>query len=57
MKTNQPKNDAGESPYALLVRSEEKKRSFFETLVCGLVVLSALPATLQFAYQAVLFGR
>jgi hypothetical protein len=56
MKTNQLKNYIGESTYALLVRSEDKKRAFLETILYGLVILSALAAILQFADQPVLFG-
>jgi hypothetical protein len=37
MKTNQPDNRIHESTYALLVRSEEKERSLFETIVYGLL--------------------
>jgi ribosomal protein S1 len=57
MKTNQPNNNVEESTYALLVRSEEKKRGLFETIVYGLVILSAVAAILQFADQPILFGR
>jgi hypothetical protein len=56
MKTNQPNKHVEESAYALLVRSEDKKRAVFETIVYGLVILSALAAILQFADQPVLFG-
>ncbi len=56
MKTKQPNNNVEESTYALLVRSEDKKRALFETIVYGLVILSALAAILQFADQPVLFG-
>jgi hypothetical protein len=56
MKTNQPKNKVEESTYALLVRSEDKKRALFETIVYALVILSALAAILQFVDQPVLFG-
>jgi hypothetical protein len=57
MKTNEPNNNVEESTYALLVRSEEKKRGLLEMIVYGLVILSALAAILQFADQPVLFGR
>jgi hypothetical protein len=40
----------------LFVRSEDKKCALFETIVYGLVILSALAAILQFADQPVLFG-
>jgi hypothetical protein len=56
MKTNEPNNRREESTYSLLVRSEDKKRALFETIVYGLVILSALAAILQFADQPVLFG-
>ena len=56
MKTNQPNDKGEESTYALLVRSEEKKRVLFETIVYALVILSALAAILQFVDQPVLFG-
>jgi hypothetical protein len=56
MKTSQPNNNVEESTYALLVRSEDKTRALFETIVYGLITLSALAAILQFADQPVLFG-
>jgi hypothetical protein len=56
MNTSQPINNTEESTYALLVRSEDKKRALFETIVYGLITLSALAAILQFADQPVLFG-
>ena len=49
MKTNQP-NSARKSTYALLVRSEEKERGLFETLVYSLLVLSAVVGIWQFAH-------
>jgi hypothetical protein len=57
MKRNKPNTKPEESAYALLVRSEEKTRGIFETIVYGLVILSAVAAILQFADQPVLFGR
>lgn len=57
MKTNEPIKKVGESIYSLLVHSEEKKRALFETIVYGLVILSAVAAILQFAEQPVLFSR
>ena len=57
IKTNEPSNEVEKSTYSLLVRSEEKKRALFETIVYGLVLLSAVVAILQFAEQPVLFGR
>jgi hypothetical protein len=55
MKTRQP-NNVEESTYALLVRSEDKKRALLETIVYGRVILSALAAILLFAEQPVKFG-
>ena len=52
MKTNNPSNKA-KSTYALLMQSEEKERNLFETLVYGLIILSAVGAIWQFAYQPV----
>jgi hypothetical protein len=56
MKTNQPNNNVEESTYALLVRSEDKKRALFETVAYGLVAVGVLVAILQFADQPVSFG-
>jgi hypothetical protein len=56
MKTSQPKNNIKGSTYALLVRWEDKKRALLETIVYGLVILSALAAILQLADQPVSFG-
>ena len=56
MKTSQTNNNVEESTYALLVRSEDKKRALFETIVYGVIILSALAAILQFADQPVLFS-
>ena len=56
MKTSQPNNKVLESTYALLVRSEDKKRALLETIVYGLIILSALAAILQFTDQPVSFG-
>lgn len=53
MKTNQPENRIQESTYALLVRSEEKDRSLFETIVYSLLILSAVAAIWQFAHQPI----
>ena len=52
MKTNQPDNRI-QSTYALLVRSEEKERSLFETIVYSLLILSAVAAIWQFAHQPI----
>ena len=56
MKTRQPSNNVEESTYALLVRSEDKKRALFETILYSLVAVGALVAILQFADQPVSFG-
>jgi hypothetical protein len=56
MKINQPSNKVEESTYALLARSEDKKRALFETIFYGLVALGVLVAILQFADQPVLLG-
>ena len=55
MKTNESINEVQKSTYALLVRSEEKERSLFETAVYGLFILSAVAAIGQFALQPVNF--
>ena len=51
MKTNKPLNEGEETTYSLLVRSEEKTRAIFETIIYGLIILSAIAAILQFAAQ------
>ena len=51
MKTNEPDKKREESTYSMLVRSEEKKRSFIEVVVYGLVILSAVAAILEFANE------
>ena len=51
MTTNQTINEGQESTYALLVKSEEKGRSFFETIVYSLFILSAVAAIGQFVVQ------
>ena len=56
MKTRLPSNNVEESTYALLVRSEDKKRALFETILYSLVAVGALVAILQFADQPVSFG-
>ena len=52
MKTNSLNSEAFESTYALLVRSEEKQRSRFETLVYTLLIASTTFAVAQFGRQA-----
>jgi hypothetical protein len=53
MKSIETKNEVHESTYALLVRSEEKERSLFETIAYGLFILSAVAAIWQFAQQPI----
>jgi len=52
MKTNSPDAETFESTYALLVRSEEKQRSRFETLVYTVLAVSTIFAVLQFGREA-----
>jgi hypothetical protein len=56
VKTRQPNDKVEESTYGLLVRSEDNKRALLETIVYGLIILSALAAILQFTDQPVSFG-
>jgi len=53
MKTSQSINEVQASTYALLVKSEEKERSLFETIAYSLFILSAVAAIGQFAVQPV----
>jgi hypothetical protein len=53
MNPDPSKTKIRESTYALLVRSEEKERSLFETIAYGLFILSAVAAIWQFAQQSV----
>lgn len=43
-----------ESTYALLVRSEEKQRSRFETLIYTVLIMSTMFAVSQFGREAAL---
>ena len=52
MKNNNPSNKA-KSTYSMLVQSEEKERNLFETLVHGVIVMSAVVAIWQVAHQPV----
>ena len=52
MKTNSPDAETFESTYALLMRSEEKQRSRFETLVYTVLAVSTIFAVLQFGREA-----
>ena len=56
MKTNEGRKKSEESTYALLKRSEDKKRALFETVLYGLIAVGAVVAILQFADQPVSFG-
>jgi hypothetical protein len=49
MKTNQSLNAAPKSTYSMLIRSEEKERSLFETAIYSLLVLSVVIGICQFA--------
>ena len=50
MKTNESQNQVKKSTYALLLQSEEKERGLFETLIYGLLVVSAVVGIWQFAH-------
>lgn len=52
MKTNNPSHKA-KSTYSMLVQAEETERNLFETLVYGVIVLSAVFAIWQVAHQPV----
>lgn len=52
MKTISTGPEAFESTYALLMRSEEKQRSRFETLIFTLLIASTMFAVSQFGRQA-----
>ena len=51
MKNTQTPNEVEESTYSLLVRSNERKRGFCETIIYSLMILSAVAAILQFVEQ------
>ncbi len=53
MKTTKSLDQVQESTYALLVRSEQKEGSLFETIAYGLLILSSVAAIWQFAVQPV----
>jgi hypothetical protein len=53
MNTSQTNNEIHESTYALLVRSEDEKRSLFEMIAYGAFILSAIAAIWQFVHQPV----
>jgi len=52
MKTTSTRPEIFESTYALLLRSEEKQRSRFETLIYTVLAVSTIFAVLQFGRQA-----
>jgi len=54
MKTISTYPESFESTYALLVRSEERQRSRFETLIYSLLIASTIFAVSQFGRQAAL---
>jgi len=51
MKTNVLSSETFESTYALLVRSEEIRRSRFETLVYTILIVCTIFAVGQFGHQ------
>ncbi|MEY2575482.1 MAG: hypothetical protein QOF80_969 [Verrucomicrobiota bacterium] len=51
MKTNKTNTQREESTYALIVRSQEKKRLLAEAIAYGLIVLSALAAIWEFGEE------
>ena len=53
MKNNQAQTQVKKSTYALLLQSEEKERGLFETLIYGMLVLSAVIGIWQFAHLRV----
>ena len=52
MKTISTNPDGFESTYALLMRSEEKQRSRFETLVYTVLIVASIFAVSQFGREA-----
>jgi hypothetical protein len=52
MKTISTSPEPFESTYALLMRSEEKQRSRFETLIYVVLIVSTMFAISQFGRQA-----
>jgi hypothetical protein len=51
MKTKELNNNREESTYALLVRTEERKRAAIEVIAYGVIVLSALAAIWEFGQE------
>ena len=52
MKTISTQPEAFESTYALIMRSEEKQRSRFETLIYTALIVSTVFAVSQFGREA-----
>lgn len=55
MKANKTNTQREESTYALIERSREKKRTFTELVVYGVIVLSAIAAIWEFGQELVVF--
>jgi cytoskeletal protein RodZ len=55
INTSQPENEHEESTYALLIRSEEKRRNLIETTLYSFLILGAVIAIWQFVHQPVDF--
>ena len=53
MKTNEPTTETQESTYALLMRSENEKRSLLEIAAYALFILSVVAAIWQVAHQTI----
>ena len=53
MQTNPTRNQVRKSTYALILQSEEKERSLFETFVYSMLVLSAVIGIWQFAHMRI----
>ena len=53
MKNNQAQNQVKKSTYALLLQSEEKQHGLFETLIYGMLIVSAVVGIWQFAHLRV----
>ena len=51
MKTKQLNKPKNKSTYSMLVHSGEKKRTYFETIVYAVIMVSAVVAILQFSLQ------
>jgi hypothetical protein len=49
MKTKKLNKSGKESTYSMLVASGEKRRTYFETIVYAVVMVSAIVAILQFS--------